>query len=149
MLFRPDVSTGQGVLLGLVAVLGAALFLGPDPLFGVLSGDFLSALFVLVIMWVLYQIPKKGLSWAASPLMEGFQQAKRKVAIGASLAAVGLGLPVAARGGGLGGSLLRGLMRRKAASSGKRRPGAAKPGAAKPGAAKPGAAKPKPAGGRP
>ncbi len=115
--------------------LGAALFLGPDPLFGALTGDFLSALFVLVIMWVLYQIPKKGLSWAASPLMAGFHQAKRKVAIGASLAAVGLGLPVAARGGGLGGSLLRGLMRRNAASSRKRRPGAAKPGAAKPKAA--------------
>jgi len=96
---------------------------------------------VLVIMWVLYQIPKKGLSWAASPLMEGFHQAKRKVAIGASLAAVGLGLPVAARGGGLGGSLLRGLMRRKAASSHKRRRGAGKP--------RPGAAKPKPAAGRP
>ena len=114
--------------------LGAALFLGPDPLFGVLSGDFLSALFVLVIMWVLCQILKKGLSWAASPLIEGFHQAKRKVAIGASLAAIGLGLPVAARGGGLGGSLLLGLLRRKAASSRKRRPGAANP---------------KPAGGRP
>jgi hypothetical protein len=90
-------------------------------------------------MWVLYQIPKKALSWAASPLMEGFNQAKRKVAIGASLAAIDLGLPVAARGGGLGGSLLRSLLRRSTASSGKRRRGAAKPGAAKP----------KPAAGRP
>jgi hypothetical protein len=114
--------------------LGAALFLGPDPLFGALSGDFLSALFVLVIMWVLYQIPKKALSWAASPLMEGFNQAKRKVAIGASLAAIGLGLPVAARGGGLGGSLLRGLLRRNTASSRKRRRGASK---TKPAASRP------------
>jgi hypothetical protein len=118
--------------------LGAALFLGPDPIFGALSGDFLSALFVLVIMWVLYQIPKKGLAWAASPLMEGFAQAKRKVAIGASLAAIAVGLPVPARGGGLGGSLLRGLIRRNAASSRKRRRGA-----------KPGAPKTKPAAGRP
>jgi hypothetical protein len=71
--------------------------------------------------------------------MAGFDQAKRKVAIAASLAAIGLGLPVPARGGGLGGSLLRGLMRRTTASSRKRGRGAAKPGAAKP----------KPAAGRP
>jgi hypothetical protein len=111
--------------------LGAAVFFGPHPLFGV-STDFLSALLILVLMWALYQVPKQALRWAASPLMQAFDQAKRKVAVGASLAAIGLGLPVAARGGGLGGSVVRGLMRRRMVSSGRRRQGTPKPAAAKP-----------------
>lgn len=70
------------------------------------QSDLFSGLAALVLMWVLYQIPKAALRSTAGPLMEAFDAAKRKVKVGVGLALIAAG---AVTGVGIGGVGARGF----------------------------------------
>jgi hypothetical protein len=70
------------------------------------QNDLLSGLAALVLMWVLYQIPKAALRSTAGPLMEAYDAAKRKVKVGVGLGLIAVG---AVTGVGIGGVGARGF----------------------------------------
>ncbi len=92
--------------------------------------DFLKALAVLLLMWLLYRIPKMALHAAAGPLMEAGNAARGKLKLGLGLAALGVGAATGISVAGIAGKgfslhgLARGLLggqARKAAALRKKR----------------------------